>query len=106
MEKPSTILDEFDSAPPTPNTDDTPYIRFAIEQLTRDQNIKASRRPATETTLGSGSDDTYPVERIIPDVGLGYVQPHQGLGRLQSVKKVKGPAVVDIRPNSGKWYQS
>ena len=59
---------DMDSNPPTPNTDDTPYIRFAIDQLTRDQDIRAAERPDTET-----SSDSYPVERIIPDYGLGYV---------------------------------
>jgi hypothetical protein len=89
------ILDELDSAPPTPNTDDTPYIRYAIDALTRDEECKRIQRPRT-----ANSEDSYPVDRMIPDQGLGYVQT-QGLGYVQSVKKVKGPALVDIRPNSG-----
>jgi hypothetical protein len=59
---------ELDTSPPTPNTDDTPYIRFAIDQLTRDQDIRATERPTT-----GSSADSYPVDRIIPDHGLGYV---------------------------------
>jgi hypothetical protein len=90
------IFDELDSAPPTPNTDDTPYIRYAIDTLTRDEDLKRSQRPRT-----ANSEDSYPVDRVIPDQGLGYVQS-QGLRYTQSVKKVKGPALVDIRPNSGK----
>ncbi|TAQ88573.1 hypothetical protein B7494_g3114 [Chlorociboria aeruginascens] len=40
---------------PSP-TDDTPYIRFAIEQLTRDEEVGVGR--------GSGSVGSYPVDRV------------------------------------------
>ena len=33
-----------DAGPPTPGVDDTPYIRFAIDQLTRDEEVRGSRR--------------------------------------------------------------
>ncbi len=53
--------------PPTPGLDDTPYIRFAIDQLTRDEELTGRRRD------GSGeSEASFPVERIVPDEGLGY----------------------------------
>ena len=52
----------FDSGPPTPNTDDTPYIRFAIDQLTRDEEIKDTQRPNSER-----SSDSYPIDRIVPN---------------------------------------
>lgn len=56
-----------DISPPTPGVDDTPYIRFAIDQLTRDEELTGRGRG------GSGeSEESYPVERIIPDEGLGY----------------------------------
>jgi hypothetical protein len=58
---------KVDPSPPTP-VDDTPYIRFAIDQLTRDDDVRAVRRPSTST-----SSESYPVDRIIPDYGLGYV---------------------------------
>ena len=51
-------------SPPTPGVDDTPYIQFAIDQLTRDEEVAGSQQP--------GSSASYPVERIIPDEGLGY----------------------------------
>lgn len=47
-------------SPPTPGVDDTPYIHFAIEQLTRDQEV---------TYEEGGSEASYPVER---DATLGY----------------------------------
>lgn len=62
-------------SPPTPGVDDTPYIQFAIDQLTRDEEVAGLRHP--------GNSSTYPVERIIPDEGLGYYgtrqqgQPHR-----------------------------
>jgi len=56
-----------DLSAPTPGLDDTPYIRFAIDQLTRDEELTGRRRS------GSGnSEASYPVERIVPDQGLGY----------------------------------
>lgn len=53
-------------SPTTPGLDDTPYIRFAIEQLTRDEEALGRSRQ------GAASDESYPVDRIIPDEGLGY----------------------------------
>ena len=50
--------------PPTPGVDDTPYIQFAIDQLTRNEEVAGPRHP--------DSLAFYHVERIIPDEGLGY----------------------------------
>ncbi|KAL9102491.1 MAG: hypothetical protein Q9163_002356 [Psora crenata] len=50
-----------ETSPPTPGVDDTPYIQFAIEQLTRDEEITGPRRQS------HGSEANYPVERIIPN---------------------------------------
>lgn len=52
--------------PTTPGVDDTPYIRFAIDQLTRDEELLGPRRQDTT------SEASYPVDRIVPDEGLGY----------------------------------
>ncbi|KIW45562.1 uncharacterized protein PV06_03943 [Exophiala oligosperma] len=49
-DEPSTIrmLSSFDEmSPPTPGVDDTPYIRFAIEQLTRDEDVMGRGRNST-----------------------------------------------------------
>lgn len=73
---------DLDSNPPTP-TDDTPYIRFAIDQLTRDDDIRAIQRPGS-----LGSSDSYPVERIVPDEGLGYyVSPEREREALALARK-------------------
>jgi Protein of unknown function (DUF3433) len=73
---------DSNSSPPTP-TDDTPYIRFAIDQLTRDEDIRAIQRPGSH-----GSSDSYPVDRIIPDEGLGYyISPEREREALALARK-------------------
>jgi hypothetical protein len=59
-----------DYSPPTPGVDDTPYIRFAIDQLTRDEELLGARPSVVEPE--------YPVERVIPDEGLNYYTPGTG----------------------------
>ncbi|EXJ94971.1 hypothetical protein A1O1_00089 [Capronia coronata CBS 617.96] len=44
------MLSNFDDmSPPTSEVDDTPYIRFAIEQLTRDEDVLGRGRHSTTT---------------------------------------------------------
>ena len=43
-------------SPPTPGVDDTPYIQFAIDQLTRDEELTGRRRD------GIPSGDVSPIE--------------------------------------------
>lgn len=43
-------------SPPTPGVDDTPYIQFAIDQLTRDEEVSNAQR--------NGSEASYLVERV------------------------------------------
>ncbi len=73
----------MDSSPPTP-IDDTPYIRFAIDQLTRDQDVRPNQRHSTPASSGS---DFYPVERIVPDNGLGYMSAEQEREAMRLVRK-------------------
>ncbi|KXT15539.1 hypothetical protein AC579_6528 [Pseudocercospora musae] len=44
---------------PTPGVDDTPYIHFALDQLTRDEEVRGSRRYAD---IAPGVDGAYPYE--------------------------------------------
>jgi Protein of unknown function (DUF3433) len=69
---------DSESLATTPGMDQTPYIRFAIDQLTRDEEVRGSRQYA----LGNNND--YPVERIISDEGLGYTESEQELQRRMS----------------------
>ncbi|KAE8415094.1 hypothetical protein BDV36DRAFT_263573, partial [Aspergillus pseudocaelatus] len=58
--------DSYAGPPPTPGMDDVPYIRFAINQLTREEDSHSLRRPS------SVASEDYPAERLIWDEGLGY----------------------------------
>lgn len=60
-------MDANQSPSTTPGMDDTPYIRFAIDQLTRDEEVRGSRTYPKQPV-----EDNYPVERHVPDEGLGY----------------------------------
>jgi hypothetical protein len=68
------------SGPPTP-VDDTPYIRIAIDQLTINEDIAFARRPLSEVS----SD--YPVQRIVPDFGLGYLSTQRQREELALTRK-------------------
>ena len=50
----------------SPGIDDGPYIRFAIDQLTRDEELLGRGRQ------GSVDSTEYPVNRLVGDEGLGY----------------------------------
>ncbi|USP82545.1 hypothetical protein yc1106_09819 [Curvularia clavata] len=76
----SQLIREMENGSPatTPGHDTTPYIRFAIDQLTRDEDVRGSRvYPEVRPTAQDDDDDDYPVERIIPDNGLGYMALEQ-----------------------------
>ena len=59
-----------DISPPTPGVDDTPYIQFAIDQLTRDEELMGRRR------VGVLGGDVSPVEEDLEEVPVEaeYVQ--------------------------------
>lgn len=59
---------EYAGRPPTPGLDDSPYVRFAIDQLTRDEHIHTPRRTDSVVT----DNDDYPIDRLVWDEGLGY----------------------------------
>ncbi|EED13696.1 conserved hypothetical protein [Talaromyces stipitatus ATCC 10500] len=55
----------------TPGVDDSPYLRFAIDQLTRDEEVAGVGRHGSVVSTSTTTAD-YPVERIVPDENLGY----------------------------------
>jgi hypothetical protein len=69
--------------PPTPGVDDTPYIRFAIDQLSRDEELFGRRRQ------GGASEDSYPVGKIAPDEDISYRST--GHKRQHSDHEIKRP---------------
>ncbi|KAF1975513.1 hypothetical protein BU23DRAFT_588507 [Bimuria novae-zelandiae CBS 107.79] len=71
---------DSESMATTPGLDTTPYIRFAIDQLTRDEEVRGSRmypqghEDATHVSDEEPEDEAdYPVERIVSDESLGYM---------------------------------
>ncbi|KAF9734986.1 hypothetical protein PMIN06_009333 [Paraphaeosphaeria minitans] len=71
---------DSESMATTPGLDTTPYIRFAIDQLTRDEEVRGSRmypqghEDAPVVSDAEPEDETdYPVERIVSDDSLGYM---------------------------------
>lgn len=52
----------------TPGIDNTPYIRFGLNQLTIDEEVAGKGRY-------SSTNGDYQVERVVPDQNLGYYQP-------------------------------
>jgi len=78
----------------TPGQDTTPYIRFAIDQLTRDEEVRGSRvYPEVERPI---EEEDYPVDRIAPNNGLGYMPqnqaPQQRMSQHMPRKPVPQPA--------------
>ncbi|GLA29056.1 hypothetical protein CBS63078_1584 [Aspergillus niger] len=57
--------DSYAGRPPTPGVDDSPYIHFAISQLTRDEEVAGPRR---RSSLASNDS---PLEPLLWDEGLG-----------------------------------
>lgn len=91
-----------DTSAPTPGVDDSPYIRFAIDQLTRDEEVSGAGRQ------GSVISVDYPVERIVRDEGLGYYH-HTGAkydettkpSERQSEKRASEAVFVAVEPEAG-----
>ena len=84
------------NSPPTPGVDDTPYLRFAIDQLTRDEDVRGSRRypgASQYRGLGSGVDGNYP-----------YLLPGEASALYDSAEKevrTEDPSVIESRKAEG-----
>ncbi|KAL6712622.1 hypothetical protein ACN47E_000499 [Coniothyrium glycines] len=92
---------DADSQATTPGQDTTPYIRFAIDQLTRDEEVRGSRIYPEVRTPMHDDDEDYPVERIIPDNGLGYMAQEQRTQQRMSQNIPRKPiAQTSIRKAS------
>ena len=62
------VPSDYAGPAPTPGLDDSPYVRFAIDQLTRDEQVHGPRRQDSISTR----DSDQPTERLLWDEGLGY----------------------------------
>lgn len=91
---------EYAGTAPTPGLDDSPYVRFAIDQLTRDEQVRGPQRADSVS-----SNDDYPVDRLIWDEGLGYFTRtrtpinHNNTPRRQT-QKPSSPQALPERPAS------
>ena len=65
-----------DISPPTPGVDDTPYIQFAIDQLTRDEELLGRSRPHPGA---APTEDSFSERRVTRD-GESVVPPEQERG--------------------------
>lgn len=71
----SSVARDFDreDSPPTPEQDDTPYIRFAIDQLTRDEEVRGSRVYPGEDTVAATAAGAA---GIAGPAGVAYAVQH------------------------------
>ncbi|KAJ5520019.1 hypothetical protein N7463_000472 [Penicillium fimorum] len=59
---------DYPGPAPTPGLDDSPYVRFAIDQITQDRARGVQRNDSVSTT----TTGDYPSDRLVWDGGLGY----------------------------------
>jgi hypothetical protein len=86
----------------TPGVDETPYIRFAIDQLTRDEEVRGSRHYAGRAEEEDDIED-FPVERVVSNQGLGYTSRQKQRDMAQQKEMHAGRAPkhpLQIRPDS------
>lgn len=79
----------------TPGTDDTPYIRYAIDQLTRDEEVGHVSGPVI-----TDADASYLVEPILPPDVLQYsAQPHSRAESLRAQRQESSKLLLAILQN-------
>jgi len=100
MDDPRPPKQEIESPATTPGMDTTTYIRFAIDQLTRDEEVRGSRHyPGAGAAAAAGypedeiEEEEYPVERVVSDEGLGYMAQEQ-----EKVRRLSRPLAPKTTP--------
>ncbi|KAL8897997.1 MAG: hypothetical protein Q9192_002301 [Flavoplaca navasiana] len=85
-------------SPTTPDVDDTPYIQFAIDQLTRDEEV--NHAIDSRILQRTASRESYSVERVVPDERLRLQQGFQSEDRrqrpLQPTRQPSNSSVVAV----------
>lgn len=67
------------ACPPTPNVDDTPYIQFAIDQLTRDQEISGAQHGDSEVSYAVDRVPTIPaIDKSPSTINRALSDPEKG----------------------------
>ncbi|KAF9892793.1 hypothetical protein FE257_000382 [Aspergillus nanangensis] len=91
--------DAYAGRQPTPDVDDSPYIRFAINQLTREGESGSPRRPSSAASSDTGAD------RVVWDDGLGHFRRAPEAPKTPSIHQPDSqslqppPPPVDRFPN-------
>lgn len=81
-------------SPPTPGNDDTPYIQFAIDQLTRDEELTGRRRD------GIPSGDVSPIEEEPERIfrNEDYIEQPEPVSPQDLEKRLPGQLVPPLMP--------
>ena len=87
-------------SPPTPGVDDTPFIRFALDQLTRDEEVRGSRG---YRGLGSGVDGNYPY--LVPEAQATPAVPMAD-ATAGDMKEARGPIMEQERRRTPPFTQT
>jgi hypothetical protein len=88
-------LERDTDSPPTPGLDDTPYIRFALDQLTRDEEVRGSRRYGGYSSYAVPG--AYPAEAAGPS---GTARPAAAAPPSRESVLPRAP-VADVGPSKG-----
>ncbi|KAJ5153151.1 uncharacterized protein N7482_009629 [Penicillium canariense] len=94
------VPSDYAGPAPTPGLDDSPYVRFAIDQLTRDEEVNGPTRQDSVSTK-----DDFPTDRLVWDQGLGYFTRARTPIRYMETParpnyKSPSPQALPQRPNS------
>ncbi|KAJ6031397.1 hypothetical protein N7540_002129 [Penicillium herquei] len=94
------VPSDYAGPAPTPGLDDTPYVQYALNQLTREEEASG---PSRQDSISTTTD--YPTDRLIWDQGLGYFTrtrtPIQHIEVPERPKyKSPSPQALPQRPSS------
>lgn len=90
---------DLDAGPPTPGVDDTPYVRFAVDQLTRDEEVRGSRRyplPGASFVAAGPSSRTSAQEISASDPMRSQRESQQEGSRRRNARMSKEDEVLGI----------
>ena len=89
-----------DVSPPTPGVDDTPYIQFAIDQLTRDEELMGRRRVGVSDGDVSPIDEDFEEAPVEPNYAQQIVPQAYHSGGRQVIE----PPVSPLEPECKQKY--
>ena len=81
-----------DASAPTPGHDDSPYIHFAIDQLTRDEEVAGTSRDSRESRdVSSMSSRPTPPRNNVASPRVSGIDPSEHQGSSRESKRVPTP---------------